>query len=869
MTARKNWLTNPGLELGSGAADSWLPTGVDLSASGAIATPKTNHDTGYLGAYSWKFEYTIDPADPATIWLRLGDTAAASFAPADLASALVRLYGNIPTALRLRAMLAARKSDGSALNNVTSPWVTALTGWQPLTAQNLVAAALTDHVRLYVNLSAVNGGNIGQYAGEVFTLWFDCPIVEKAASVGTWFSGDFGGAWDGSANASTSQQTQAAITQMTSSGPVGGSCTIDGTGFGLSGGVTFAGTAATITSWSPTEITCIVPNVAGTPSVVVTPAGDGGGTASNGATFTIAAVGITSVSPGDTLTPGQTVIINGSQFGTAGVVTFGTTAASVLSWKSDGTQVTCVVPWLAPGSVSIYVTPSGGSTTAGHSVTILPVPFRVKRNALWELSPDPKVRKSGSWEDVTSQWHRVNGTWVKVGITPPVVIVPPTGNVITVSPRTQAAFDAACAQANAGDTIYCPGGDSYTRTSASSVSSLPDYVHLTGDGIYYQGVSGGGGGTWLQFPVRWGSWSNISKMLIGTNTSTCQHYPQPLGTSTSWSFYTNAHGSTGCVFSFVRFKGGSTGNASLIDFASNFGALGWSTSTNPLRKYSLINTQFNDCEFERPTTATVSSGDVLNMWWDCRNGGAQMYGIQFNRCHLGVKNSATGLSGADRYGMGRGILFQPAPDGVFAASPTSSPTADTGPNMQGGSQIYFATGTAQDINRSFDWSQVEHGAHDISFVDCLFEYSLWYPLDICDAGRPYSMWHGIMAYLAAHPIYAGGSSDIDTKGYASAGYGNPPGSQWTSFPAKVWTDSVDFTRCYAKGSAGGFNTVFEMGRNCNADYCQGITVSHSGSYGNTSNVHAFANANRPHTVIFPTDWAGTLTAYTPSPFDPN
>ena len=79
----------------------------------------------------------------------------------------------------------------------------------------------------------------------------------------------------------------------TTSGPVGTPVTIAGTNFGAAQGtstVTFNGTAATPTIWSPTSIVAPVPGGATTGNVVVTV----GGQASNGLTFSV-----TTTSPGE------------------------------------------------------------------------------------------------------------------------------------------------------------------------------------------------------------------------------------------------------------------------------------------------------------------------------------------------------------------------------------------------------------------------------------------------------------------------------------------------------------------------------------------------------------------------------------------
>ena len=95
-------------------------------------------------------------------------------------------------------------------------------------------------------------------------------------------------------------------------GAVGTSVTINGTGLGSSQGtstVKLNGVAATVTSWSATQIVATVPNtISG--SMIVTE----GGVASNRVTFTVPPPQITSISP-TSGGVGTQVTINGSGFG--------------------------------------------------------------------------------------------------------------------------------------------------------------------------------------------------------------------------------------------------------------------------------------------------------------------------------------------------------------------------------------------------------------------------------------------------------------------------------------------------------------------------------------------------------------------------
>jgi RHS repeat-associated protein len=139
-------------------------------------------------------------------------------------------------------------------------------------------------------------------------------------------------------------------------GPIGGSITLNGSGFGASqSGNTaqFNGATAAVSSWSNTSITATVPSNATTGPVTVTV----GGVISDGVTFTVTGtLAVTGVSPG--VGPvGTSVTITGTGFGTAqngGSASFNGTVASITSWSA--TQIVAVVPsGTATGPVSVTV----------------------------------------------------------------------------------------------------------------------------------------------------------------------------------------------------------------------------------------------------------------------------------------------------------------------------------------------------------------------------------------------------------------------------------------------------------------------------------------------------------------------------------
>jgi RHS repeat-associated protein len=139
-------------------------------------------------------------------------------------------------------------------------------------------------------------------------------------------------------------------------GPIGGSITLNGSGFGASQSgntVQFNGATAAVYPWSNTSIAATVPSNATTGPVTVTV----GGVISDGVAFTVTGtLAVTGVSPG--VGPvGTSVTITGTGFGTAqngGSASFNGTVASITSWSA--TQIVAVVPsGTATGPVSVTV----------------------------------------------------------------------------------------------------------------------------------------------------------------------------------------------------------------------------------------------------------------------------------------------------------------------------------------------------------------------------------------------------------------------------------------------------------------------------------------------------------------------------------
>ena len=181
-----------------------------------------------------------------------------------------------------------------------------------------------------------------------------------------------------------------------SSGAVGGSVTINGSGFGTSGGnvgndrVYFNGLVAYVVSWSTTSIQVYVPTGATTGPVTVTESG----VTSNGVQFTVTGLPVVSgISPG-TGAIGSSVTITGSGFGaeqSTSTAAFYGVAAAIISWSD--TQIVATVPvGTVTGPVSVKV---AGFTGWGPSFTLQQTAYLT--DSLGNQSIYTSVIVGGAW----------------------------------------------------------------------------------------------------------------------------------------------------------------------------------------------------------------------------------------------------------------------------------------------------------------------------------------------------------------------------------------------------------------------------------------------------------------------------------------
>lgn len=169
----------------------------------------------------------------------------------------------------------------------------------------------------------------------------------------------------GSALSVTSFKIPPMVTSFSpTSGPVGTSVTVTGSGFTQATGVAFGTTASSFTVDSDTQITAVVP--AGAPPSSKIRVTSAGGPGLSSTPFKIPPT-LTGFSP--TSGPvGTIVTVTGSAFTGVTAVAFGTVAAS-FTVDSDS-QISVTVPAGAPASSQIRVTSPGGAVLSVDSFTV-------------------------------------------------------------------------------------------------------------------------------------------------------------------------------------------------------------------------------------------------------------------------------------------------------------------------------------------------------------------------------------------------------------------------------------------------------------------------------------------------------------------
>lgn len=211
-----------------------------------------------------------------------------------------------------------------------------------------------------------------------------------------------------------------------------------------------------------------------------------------------------------------------------------------------------------------------------------------------------------------------------------------------------------------GTTVYFRAG-SYSHARMT----WPDGINLRGDGI---------GNTRLDFAVKFGSRSIIGGGL--------QSMGLTIGSTSEHGEFGMKDGAHDTRFRWVRFRGRGPVLWNICDFTHY-----WHDRV-VRRSANTHDVAWVDCEFEYTSDP---AGTTVNVWWDARSGGGNVYDLTWQRCTFGVKNS-TGQFGSGSTGM----LIQPSPPEHASDGPR--PTTASDPRG------------IRSTNFNFDFSRVTHGS---------------------------------------------------------------------------------------------------------------------------------------------------------------
>jgi hypothetical protein len=237
---------------------------------------------------------------------------------------------------------------------------------------------------------------------------------------------------------------------------------ISGTNLSSATGVTFGGTAATITNNTAGAITVTTPaHAAGAVNVVVATAG-GSATSTNGYTY-VAAPTTTTVSPNaGPAAGGQSgVVISGTNLSSATGVTFGGAAATITG--NTAGSITVTTPAHAAGAVDVVVTTAGGSATSMNGYTYVAAP------ALMSVSPNSGPAAGGQTGVQLGGANLANATSVTFGGSA-ATITGNAGTTITVTTPAHAAGAVDVVVTTAGGSATSMNG--YTFVAAPSLTTV-------------------------------------------------------------------------------------------------------------------------------------------------------------------------------------------------------------------------------------------------------------------------------------------------------------------------------------------------------------------------------------------------------------
>jgi hypothetical protein len=251
---------------------------------------------------------------------------------------------------------------GSSVSNftVTTSTGPSISGFTPMSGPVGTSVAITGANFTGATAVRFNGTSAS------FTLLSDAQItatVPSGATTGPIKVKTSVGAATSASSFTVTASPPPTISSFTpTSGAIGTSVTIGGTGLTGASAVTFNGAAATFTVNSDTQITTVVPNGATTGSIGVTTPG---GTATSASSFTVTGPTVSGFMP--TSGPvGTTVTITGANLTGATVVKFNGTLASFV--LDSDTQIRATVPVGATTGLIKVKTPAGIATSASYFV---------------------------------------------------------------------------------------------------------------------------------------------------------------------------------------------------------------------------------------------------------------------------------------------------------------------------------------------------------------------------------------------------------------------------------------------------------------------------------------------------------------------
>ncbi|QDK77941.1 T9SS type A sorting domain-containing protein [Spirosoma sp. KCTC 42546] len=347
-------------------------------------------------------------------------------------------------------------------------------------------------------------------------------------------------------------------------GTSGGSMTLMGTSLGTSGTVTIGGVAAPLTSWSHTQIQCLIPAGVGVNLPVIVTRADG--QVSSPLLFSYGAPVISNITPASGLTTGGTsLMLMGSNFGVQSAsVSIGGQAASVSS--QTPTQLVVTTPAGQAGAQPVIVTVGGqiSNSVSFSYVAVAPM--------LTSIMPNHGSTSGGTSLTLTGANLGSGGQVSIGGVAAPITQSYATTAVVVTSPAGQGTnlpvFISLNGQISNSLTFNYDGPTLASISPANGPTQGNIEIHLTGSSFGRGGIVTIGGLTatlvkWTDtqidciLPAGEGLNKQVS-VFVGSTPSNSLNFSYDAPSITS---ITPNHGST-------------SGGTSLIVLGSNFGLTG-------------------------------------------------------------------------------------------------------------------------------------------------------------------------------------------------------------------------------------------------------------------------------------------------------